>query len=89
MHKQYFQIFTSKRLIVKNDLSANINEPGMRQFRDLNVLTQSSLVQESFDNDEVRNNIENKLLVIKNQHLPTFGRNESLLLKKLESSVVP
>lgn len=53
----------------------------MRQFRDLKVLTQSSLVQENFDNDEVRNNIENKLLVIKNQHLPTFGRNESLLLK--------
>lgn len=40
----------------------------MRQFRDLKVLTQSSLVQESFDNDEVRNNIENKL---RNQK-PTF-----------------
>lgn len=74
--------------MVKNNLSSNINEPGMRKFRDLKVLTQSSLVQESFDNDEVRN-IENKLLVIKHQHLPTFGRNESLLLKKLESSVVP
>lgn len=72
--------------MVKNNLSENINEPGMRQFRYLKTLTQSSLVQESFDNDEVRN-IENKLFVIKHQHLPTFGRNESLLLKKLE--IVP